>query len=90
MFKGGILFPPTLESLSKKHVNFDQDLDFLIFRFEFRGQMGEQPTKKQEQTRHTIKIHLLHHYVFSYLGIGSITASGHRMRHGERVSQSSA
>ena len=41
----------TLTSLSKKHVKFDQGLDFLIFYQGNRGENQEKPRKNQEKIR---------------------------------------
>ena len=41
----------TLDILNKKHVKFDQGLDFLIFCQGDRGKIEETPRKNQEQIR---------------------------------------
>ena len=43
----GGFFGPTLEFLDKKHVKFDQDLDFLTFCLGNRGTHQEKPRKNQ-------------------------------------------
>ena len=46
----------TPEFLDKKHLNFDQGLDFLIFYQGNRGQTVEKHQKTQEKLRKTMKI----------------------------------
>ena len=41
----------TLKILSKKHVNFDQGMDFLIFYQGYQGKFEEHPKKSQEKIR---------------------------------------
>ena len=46
----------TPDFLDKKHLNFDQGLDFLIFYQGNRGVNQEKPKENQEKLRKTTKI----------------------------------